>query len=150
MKRKKIIGALALLTAMGISGCSTSQKTAENNIPLCQSKWSLTSISAQAIDSTSYSTEPYIIFNENGSFNGNFGCNTFFGTFYSKKQKLQLEYSGSTKRLCENMDLENKFQKSLKKGITNYEISDSTLILFAGKEEVFRFKYQGEVPKEEE
>lgn len=149
MKSKKIIGALALLTALGLNGCNTTQKATENKITLCQTKWKLTSISSQPIDSNSYATDPYIIFDENGSYSGNFGCNTFFGTFYTKKQKLQLEYNGSTKRLCEKMDLENNFQKSLKKGISNYEISDSTLILYAGNEEVFRFKYEKETPVEE-
>lgn len=150
MKSKKIISAAALIAAVGLSGCSTTRKASDSEFSLCQSKWGLTTISKQAIDSSSYATEPYIIFDENGSFSGNFGCNTFFGTFYTKKQKLQLEYNGSTKRLCQTMDLENNFQKSLKKGITSYEISDSTLILYAGNEEIFRFKYQGEVEKEEQ
>jgi len=132
------------LLAVTITSCKSSQKTGkEKQMPLCGVQWNLIGIEGHVIDSTSYMTQPYIVFMEDGTFSGNFGCNTFFGSYYVKKQKLELTYKGSTKKLCPNMTMEREMMKSLKKQISNYEIFGKTLILYEGKDEVMRFEDSG-------
>lgn len=124
------------------SNCKTERRIS-NSLSLYDSTWELTTIQHQPIDSLKVSEKPFIVFQREGTFYGNFSCNNFFGSFYTKKQKLQLEYAGATKQLCMNMDLEKAFLKSLKSDISNYTISDSILTLYAGKEEIMQFKYIG-------
>ena len=147
MRITKLTLVLAIMT-LGFCGCKTSQKAAESkNSPLVSTQWQLESIYGQPVGNT-FVTQPYIIFNEDGTFTGNLGCNTFFGTYYQKKQKLTLDFSGATKKLCGEMNTENAFLKGLKAGITNFSITDNTLIIYAGKEEIFRFKDKGKFLEE--
>jgi len=147
MKITKFTLTLAIM-ALGLCGCKTSQKAAEsNNSPLVGTQWQLESINNQS--GIPFATQPYIIFNEDGSLSGSLGCNTFFGTYYQKKQKMTIDFSGATKKLCTEMATETAFLKGLKAGISNYDITDSTLILYAGKDEIFRFKDRGKFLEEE-
>jgi len=146
MRITKLTFALAIM-ALGLCGCKTSQKAAESkNSPLVGTQWQLEAIANQA--DLGFATQPYIIFNEDGSLAGNLGCNSFFGTYYQKKQKMTIDFTGATKKLCTEMATETAFLKGLKAGISNYEIKDSTLILYADKEEVFRFKDRGKFLEE--
>ena len=141
MKFNIVVMALLALT---ITGCKSSQKAGkEKQTPLCGVQWNLTGIEGQFIDSTSYMTQPHIVFLKDGSFSGNFGCNTFFGSYYVKKQKIELTYKGANKKLCPNMTMEREMMKALKKQISSYEITGKTLILYEGKDEVMRFEDSG-------
>ena len=143
MKRRFTIMLLASLT-LASTQCHSSKKMAEsNNTPLRLVQWNLISIEGEALDSTEYITKPYIVFNENSTFTGNFGCNTFFGDYYQKKQKLELTYQGATKKLCQQMRVERAMMKAIKKDLNRYEISDNILILYSGKEEIMRFEDSG-------
>lgn len=148
MRIRKLTLALAIM-ALGFCGCKSSQKAAESkNSPLVGTQWQLESISNQLVADDSFASQPYIIFNDDGTFAGNLGCNSFFGNYYQKKQKMTVDFSGATKKLCTAMDTEKAFLKGLKAGINHFEITDKTLILYAGKEEIFRFKDNGKFLEE--
>ncbi len=143
MKKIKLSVAIALLAAIGFSGCQSAKKITEDCQHLRETKWELRALNNQPIDPKSFEEQPYIVFMTDGNFSGNLGCNTFFGTYYNKKKKLELDYTGATRRLCQAMEMEDAFSKALHKEITTFTISDSTLILYAGKEEIFRFVDKG-------
>lgn len=140
MRFKLIVLGLAVCC---FTGCKTQKSSMVNDLPLQNTQWNLIAINGEAI--SDMGNQPYIIFKEDGSYSGNSGCNMFFGKYFSKKQKLELEYSGATKRLCEDMTNENAFFKALKKDIDHFSINDSTLHLFAGETETMIFKGTSEV-----
>lgn len=143
MKRRFTFIFLASLTLV-FTQCHSSKKMAEStNTPLQLVQWNLISIEGEALDSTAYVEKPYIVFNDNGAFTGNFGCNTFFGDYYKKKQKLELTYKGATKKLCQQMSVERTMMKAIKKELNRYEISGNILILYSGKQEIMRFEDSG-------
>ena len=58
----------------------------------------------------------------------------------NKKQKMTLEFQGSTKRLCQQMSVERRFIKALKQDIVRYKIHGNELILLAADDlEIMRF-----------
>jgi len=143
MKRRITVMLLASLTLV-FTQCNSSKKVAESrNTPLRLVQWNLIAIEGETLDSTAYMVKPFIVFNDNGTFTGNFGCNTFFGNYYQKKQKLELTYQGATKKLCQQMSVERAMMKAIKKELNRYEISDNILILYSGKEEIMRFEDSG-------
>jgi heat shock protein HslJ len=100
-----------------------------DNLPLLNTKWVLTGISeTSALQS---SDTAYIVFYENNKFSGNFGCNLFFGEFTFGKKRIKIDYAGSTKTYCMNMNLEEQFSKALKNEITHYYIEKNKLILLS-------------------
>ncbi len=135
MKFKLMLLGLAVCC---LGGCKTQKSSVAHDLPLQNTQWNLVAINGESISEKG--VQPYIIFREDGSYSGNSGCNTFFGKYFSKKQKLELEYSGATKRLCQDMTNEKAFFKALKMNIKTFSITDSTLRLFAGDEEVMIFK----------
>lgn len=136
---KKLFFICTLLTIFALS-CQTSKKTAENatNFPLCETQWVLTDINGTPAPQAP--AVPYIQFTTDGGFSGNLGCNDFFGSYTVNKEKISLEYRGSTKKLCNNMETEKAFSSALKQDITNYEISGDVLTIRAKSQEVLRFK----------
>lgn len=98
----------------------------------------LTDIDGQPIDDSP--AKPFIIFTEDGNAKGNLGCNDFFGSCFVKKDKINIDYKGSTKKLCNKMETERAFAAALKKEISHYAISGDVLILRTKDQEVLRFK----------
>ena len=132
---------LILLTvSLCACGCKTSKNTADapgNNsaatakdvkdCQLTETKWMLTHINTAEIKDSPEA--PYITF-VGERISGSLGCNTFFGTFYaSKKGKIDIEYTGSTKRLCNDMKGERDFISALKVDKKSYVISGDILII---------------------
>lgn len=145
MTKKLLLLAIAAIIVLALAGCKTSKKAAEGKqISLVNTIWYLESIYQKPIDPETYMSQPHLVFNNEGQFSGNLGCNTFFGKYYQKKKKLQMEFSGATKKLCPQMDTERLFLKGLKENITSFSIKDSVLIIYADKEEIFRFKVREE------
>jgi len=139
----KIITMLVL--AVTACGCQSGKKVADaDNSPFYETKWNLTAIEGVYIDSTSYMTQPYIVFFNDGTFTGNLGCNTFFGSYFQKKQKIELTFNGATKKLCPKMEMEREMMKALKKELSEYTISEKTLILYQNKDEIIRFEDSGD------
>lgn len=133
---------LLILVAFSLCACScktakkTSDKpsdqsavaTADKGKPACsltETKWMLTHLNGVPVKDSPES--PYIIFTGD-RVTGSLGCNTFFGTFYAnKKGKLDIEYTGSTKKLCNEMEVEYQFISAMKSEKMMYTIKGNIL-----------------------
>lgn len=138
MKKLFFIG--IILTICTFS-CHTGKETSSapsNDVPLCETQWMLTNINCEAVAESP--AQPFIRFTNDGNLSGNLGCNDFFGSYFVKKDKLSIEYRGSTKKLCGNMEVEKSFASALKRDINNYVIVGDQLILREKNEEILRFK----------
>lgn len=138
--RHYVITLLAATLILTGCGCKTSKKSvAKEQYPLVGTQWNLTHLDGAEIGAD-FALRPFITFDTAGAMQGSLGCNSFFGTYsVNKKHKMTLEFEGSTKRLCKQMEVEKKFIQALKRDITRYEIKGEELILFAGDDEVMRF-----------
>ncbi len=143
MKKSLSILLLCGLTAILFSACKTSKATAETRRHLRDTQWELKSIQGQVLDETSLNEKPYIVFKSDNSYSGNTGCNLFFGTYFNKKKKLELNLGGSTKMLCADMETERAYLNALKRWNYTFDIVNNELILYVDKEEVLRFTDKG-------
>jgi len=135
---KKIIIPVILLII--IFGCQSQKKTVESasKKSLQSTVWILKSIEKQTIDSNQL-TKLSIVFDTNGRYSGNFGCNKFFGSYFAKKQKITMDFAGATKKLCTDMDIEIIVSNIIKQNISKYKIYQDTLILLENKIEKLKF-----------
>lgn len=138
MKKLFFIGIILTICAFSCHTSKEASSSASNEAPLYETQWVLTDINGEAIKESP--KKPFIKFMSDGNVSGNLGCNDFFGSCFVKKDKMSIEYKGSTKKLCNNMDVENAFASALKQEINNYVISGDVLILRAKDQEVLRFK----------
>lgn len=141
MKRTAVFLSIALmvLLALSLTACVTAKKKAEmaQNKPLVDTYWVLKSVKGEPIPKSIFT--PRIMFHPDGVYNGNLGCNTFFGNYRYGKRRIKMEYEGATKRLCENMKVEKLFMSGLHSDFKEYEIIKDTLILKDKEGEVLRF-----------
>lgn len=132
MKRIVLIFMVVLLGAYGCKSSKNATETKSNSseshaksAKLTETKWLLTHLDGTPVKDTP--EQPYIIFTGD-RVTGSLGCNTFFGTFYAnKKGKLDIEYTGSTKKLCNEMDTEYQFISAMKSEKMMYTIKDNIL-----------------------
>lgn len=139
--RKTVYSLMALSLILVCCCCKTSKKNVKSEkFPLIGTQWNLVALNGEEI-TNEFALRPFITFDSAGAIQGNLGCNSFFGTYeISKKHKMTIEYQGSTKRLCQKMDVEKQFISALKQDINQYQIKGNELILFAGDKEVMRFE----------
>ena len=139
--RKVIYSLTAIILILSCSCCKTSKKSAKTEkFPLVGTQWMLEALEGEEI-SKDFALHPFIVFDSAGSFQGNLGCNTFFGSYeISKKQKMKFQFEGATKRLCSKMEVERHFLAILKRDVTRYELKDDVLTIFSENEELMRFK----------
>lgn len=132
---------MAIILVLTCSCCKSSKKNVKSGqLPLIDTQWTLEAIESEEIG-TDFALRPFIKFDTNYKITGSLGCNSLFGTYsINKKNKMTINYSGSTKRLCQQMSVERKFIKALKRSIDSYEIKGDVLILSADNEELLRFK----------
>jgi heat shock protein HslJ len=138
---KKLIFPVMAIVLIGLfCGCKTSKKGVSNdNLPLVGTQWNLVAIEGVEIGND-FALRPFLKFDSANNINGNLGCNTLFGTYtVNKKQKMNIEFQGATKRLCQQMSVERQFLKALKRDIDRYQIQGSELILFEEEFEIMRF-----------
>lgn len=139
---KKVMCCLtAAILVLSCSCCKTSKKNLKTEkYPLIGTQWMLVSLEGEEFNKD-FALHPFIVFDTAGSFQGNLGCNSFFGSYeVSKKQKMKFQFEGATKRLCSKMEVERRFLAILKRDVTRYELKDDELILFFENEELMRFK----------
>lgn len=138
---KKIFIIFAIIVAICISGCKSTEKSGSKelqNLPLTQTHWTLTAINGVPVGETP--AEATIAFDDQGGISGCLGCNTFFGTYYAKKEKLDIEFKGATKRLCSDMSTEQKYISALQDEVCCFTIEGSTLIIKNKSQELLRFQ----------
>lgn len=139
----KIHLSIFLFVLLCLGGCKTNKNAISSDaLPLQDTHWDLVAIEGQKLNipNKKVQPQPYIVFDTLGRFNGNLGCNIFFGSYYQKKQKIELQYDGSTKRLCPNMDIEKAVLGAIKKDINNFTIEGKNLTLYSGKKEIMKFE----------
>ncbi len=139
--QKIIYPIMVIALVLTCSCCKTSKKNVKSGqFPLINTQWMLESIEGEEIG-TDYALRPFIQFDSSYNITGSLGCNSLFGTYtVNKKDKMTIHYTGSTKRLCQQMSVERNFIKALKKDINRYEIKGDKLILFFEDKEVISFK----------
>lgn len=141
MKRTTVIFSIffVVLLALSVTACMTAKKKAEmaQNKPLVETYWVLKSVKGEDIPKNIIT--PFIVFHSDGTYNGNLGCNKFFGSYRSGKASIKMEYGGATKRLCETMKVEKMFMLQLHSDFKQYEIVKDTLVLKDKEGEVLRF-----------
>ena len=132
---------MALTLVLTCSCCKSSKKNVKaEKFPLIGTQWMLVALEGEEI-TKNFALHPFITFDTAGSFQGNLGCNTFFGSYeITKKQKMVFQYQGSTKRLCQNMEVERHFITAMKREVTNFELKGDELRLMSDNEEIMRFK----------
>ena len=132
---------MAFVLILTCSCCKTSKRGVKTEkYPLTGTKWMLVSLQGEEF-SKEFALHPFIVFDTAGGFQGNLGCNSFFGTYeVSKKQKMKFQFEGATKRLCSKMEVERRFLIVLKRDVTRYELTDDELKLFCDNEELMCFK----------
>lgn len=134
---------LFLLTLLPLFvACQTSKKAAleAQNKPLIDTRWEVSHINGMPLEAKT-PVQPFIVFDTLGKYHGNFGCNKFFGSYYvkEKKHKLELNYTGATKRLCQYMETERLFSKTLREEKLTYNIQGDTMRLYSKEVEILRF-----------
>ncbi len=139
--RKIMYSLTAIILVLSCSCCKTSKKSLKTEkYPLIGTQWMLVALEGEEFNKE-FALYPFIVFDTAGSFQGNLGCNSFFGSYeVSKKQKMKVQFEGSTKRLCSKMEVERRFLAILKRDVTRYELKDDELTLFSDNEELMRFK----------
>lgn len=133
-----VISVIVALSVV-VSSCMTAKKKAEmaQNKPLTDTYWILKSVKGEDIPKCMIT--PYIVFDANGKFSGNLGCNTFYGNYQCGKKKIKMEFEGATKKLCQNMKVEKMFLSGLHTEFKQYEIDKDILILKDKDGEALRF-----------
>ena len=141
MKRTAVILSIVIVALLSllVTACMTAKKKAEmaQNKPLVETYWVLKSVKGEDIPKNIIT--PFIVFHSDGTYNGNLGCNKFFGSYRNGKARIKMEYGGATKRLCETMKVEKLFMLHLHSDFKQYEIIRDTLVLKDKEGEVLRF-----------
>lgn len=138
---KKVFIIAAVVIAVCVSGCKSSEKSAEKKaqeLSLTQTHWVLSAINGVPVGEMP--DEATIAFDDQGGISGCLGCNTFFGTYFAKKDKLNIEFKGATKRLCSDMDAEQKYISAIQDDVNSFSIEGDELIIKNKTKEVLRFK----------
>lgn len=130
---------LCTIIVITMTSCKSGEKSAtSNDKPLQGTTWQLTHLYCEEIGETP--EIPTLLFKDDGNLSGKMGCNSFFGSYTVHKDKITLTYNGSTKKLCDNMELEKKYAQAIRNNITHYVIADNILVLKSKSTEVMRFK----------
>ncbi len=106
----------------------------KNNRPLMNTHWELVNAEPGVGD-----RKPFIYFENEGKFHGYAGCNQFFGQYFHTKKKMDMDYTGATKRFCHNMEVEDQFLAHFRENINRYKIEGDTLYLMEKKEIILKF-----------
>lgn len=143
--KKTVFLIACMFPLMFLFGQKNENKNVTSNNPtFVETYWIIKSIEGDKVEGN-FDILPYIFFEKGNLYYGYTGCNTYFGKFTLKKNKLKMKYSGSTKKICKNMNVESDFLKVLKLEITHFKLEGDNLVLFVKDREVLRCK-AGENP----
>ena len=142
MPTSKFILAAGLLLTLLVSACTIKPKNKASEVyTFKDAYWMLMSVEGQSPQAPNDTHTAYIRFEENeNDVHGFTGCNKFFGKYEGneEQQTLKLSQLGSTKMMCPNIELENKFMRILE-SVDSYRISDNVLTLYTNGQAVATF-----------
>ena len=124
MNRITLILATALL-AWGVIACNND---GAKNKPLVGTHWRLIELNGHPVEVGKNAPEPHIgLDSATNRFNGNAGCNTFFGSYeLGEAGKITFSQVAATRMMCLDMELENLFLPIFE-SIDGYRIKGSEL-----------------------
>ena len=124
---------LAIFAIATIVSCSTmsSSKVGGSQANIANTKWDL-------VDNVKGMKPTLNI--EGGKLNGNSGCNNYFGelSLDPTAGNFSVKNVGSTRKACDNMEVENNFLKMLNEA-DKYVVTGNTLELYRGKLLLMKF-----------
>ena len=100
----------------------------KGNLPLVDTKWTLTNLNEKVINKNDEGLESFIVFAADNTFKGFAGCNKFQGNYKIENGKLSVDKVGATKMECENSNSEEEFLKALNKAVS-FKIVKNQLML---------------------
>lgn len=102
------------------------EKSIDKNPVSINNKWKV--ISIQGVDILD--NNPFVTFNsQEKRISGFAGCNNFFGTFDPDSKELSLSEMGMTRKMCQDMSLENTFINNLRNAHT-FQIKNNKLLFY--------------------
>jgi heat shock protein HslJ len=105
---------------------TTNQKSYLN---LLKGTWNFTSMRRQPRVEAESLTNASLTINGDSTFSGSTGCNTISGKFTLKGTGIRFGNLTSTKMACNNMDQETAFLKLIQQTISNYSVTNDSLLL---------------------
>lgn len=92
-------------------------------------KWRLVELMGNPIVTPEGAKEPFLELKEDGKAHGNFGCNSFHGSYTVRLgDRIHFSQMASTMMMCLNMETEQKFSEVLRM-TDNYNLVDNKLVL---------------------
>jgi len=130
----KFILIFTLIISLSFTACSSLKKNGERRmeITLINTHWKALSFYEKEVKMIG--KEAYIRFDKNGNINGVLGCNNFFGTYKIDKNSIVFKKVGSTRMMCQDMEIEDNFSKALQ-NTKKYKIEGNILTFFNKKGE---------------
>ena len=112
----------------------------KGDFPLAETKWELVELNGKAVEETTRRDYFINMDSKSGTFKAFVGCNRINGNYFMKSaNKLGFTNIISTRKACENMDVERNFFNNLQK-IDNYMIEGKMLHFHVGKKAVAKFE----------
>jgi len=120
------------LTAGKMQDNKAKENSKKTDLELVEKYWKLIELSGDpVVIEDNNAKEPHIIFKAEGNkFNGNTGCNSFFGSYKTKEPgRISFSEVGSSMKMCLEMGVtEEKFLQAIKKA-DSYVVANDTLSL---------------------
>jgi len=131
---KRIVFFLSIISAIGISGCSSTKSI--HGVDLITDRvWELSSINGKKVDpATQRNGLPTASFDKEHKISGNGGCNQYSGSYnLNDEGGINVSQVISTKMFCEG-SIENEYFKVLEK-INTAKVDKNKLTLMEGVDE---------------
>lgn len=102
---------LILATALLVWGVIACNNGGAKNEPLVGTHWKLMELNGRPVKVGQNTPEPHIVLDSTTNrFNGNAGCNTFFGSYkLGEAGKITFSQVAATRMMCLDMEVENLF-----------------------------------------
>ncbi|MCW5922312.1 MAG: META domain-containing protein [Saprospiraceae bacterium] len=114
----------------------TSLQSCKSKFPFSK-EWELTELNGQQVPA---GTRITIVFDQNNTrYRGSASCNNYNGQFTLKGKSLSLGNGAATKKMCPNMEWEDKYLPVLSK-IDGWKVADNQLHLTSGGSVVASYK----------
>jgi heat shock protein HslJ len=124
---------LSLFVAATIVSCTTMSKSkvGSSQVNILNTQWTL----AESVKGS----KPTLVL-EAGKLTGNAGCNNYFGelVLVETAGNFHANNIGSTRKMCENMEVENQFFNMLKE-VDKYVVNAGVLELYKGNLLLLKF-----------